>query len=565
VSRTDPDGDDKAQQKREEREKEPEQELEEGLDISRLIGNALRASLGSGSMGATIDLAGPRRGDPGDVEDLGGPAAPPDGPEDVVIDTLGDPEWSPPPRPAGPLIAPSERLASPELRDARMNLVEDRAESADAGEDAWRVPTGDTVATALRPWAVAASRLAGDDEPGRMLAWWAGHGCTTLTSPAARPLVACALASLAWARNGDDDDASRAVRVALEAGRARIEAAEHHWTLAGGGVPTAASLVGTALSASDLPPPPAEPPADLTEASAFWREALALRPGRTWRAQHHGPPDSTPDDVITRLIGPGAVEPADRRREHVAELGIGLFRELIRHRVRVSAAAVVLADAVLPMMYADVHPGLIDLVARVDQVTQDGLTTLHRLGRGLHLKPYLDDATARAMVDLVAGSVDRAAAAWVRQLATLTAHALGGADLAQLPPGNADPLHAALRAGRPDRLVLLDPVAAALRPPLSVASLRSAADEGPTGAALELLALLVSPSPEAAHRQAERVAEIARARGNAALLAAAAWLGADAAARQGHDPEPALLAAATRLYELGEAPWAERLVSWAPG
>jgi hypothetical protein len=433
VSRTDPDGDDKAQQKREEREKEPEQELEEGLDISRLIGNALRASLGSGSMGATIDLAGPRRGDPGDVEDLGGPAAPPDGPEDVVIDTLGDPEWSPPPRPAGPLIAPSERLASPELRDARMNLVEDRAESADAGEDAWRVPTGDTVATALRPWAVAASRLAGDDEPGRMLAWWAGHGCTTLTSPAARPLVACALASLAWARNGDDDDASRAVRVALEAGRARIEAAEHHWTLAGGGVPTAASLVGTALSASDLPPPPAEPPADLTEASAFWREALAMRPGRTWRAQHHGPPDSTPDDVITRLIGPGAVEPADRRREHVAELGIGLFRELIRHRVRVSAAAVVLADAVLPMMYADIHPGLIDLVARVDQVTQDGLTTLHRLGRGLHLKPYLDDATARAMVDLVAGSVDRAAAAWVRQLATLTAHALGGADLASAP------------------------------------------------------------------------------------------------------------------------------------
>lgn len=571
-------------------EKKPEEEEEEAQGeegeseqgkVRQVAGNSFAADAAeqSTSIDGGMDRASAyQKGTPdeGDPED--GPAAQAMG-ESEDLDTLmfGDPGWVPPPVANVPMPQVSQwvedLVADWRVRGERLSQMR---ENADAGPVVARGPTWtpDVVHEHAAGWAARVGTMLPDSPIAQTVAWWLETGTGSVPGPPGRlrrELRAMALGSLALRaflarlRPGTED-----VAVALPVLRVRIDRLEHQLATGPATLHSAAELLAERWVETDDPVAPLEDDPD--ESLARWWEAtLALRPGELWR-DHGAAPELTPR---SRFPLPQAVDPVRLRREQLANLGIGLFREIIRQRVRVAGAIGVLLDVSAAQWGSRLHPELRGLALAVDGETADALGVLRALGRGLQRPPFISDAQARELLEQVIGRVDavRVAVAW--DLARWTSILLDGGLLVD-PPRAAHPIVRALRQGRPDRVrgELTGP-AAALLPPLEVDRLLAACDawrsEGHPALAA-MAGVLGGPAALDAGRTEDALylAELGIALGfelgDLALIADAVLRSADALHARGDaaGAESMLVELGAILVGAGGDALAERVATWVP-
>ena len=542
-----------------------------------LGGNSLAAE----RLGAETDVMDRRRadarggpghgGDPVEADDGDGlgAAEPEDGTWGAARG-FGDPGWVPQPSPAGPAPQPAAWFADAEVdawrRESRLAELDPSAPPLPSGVRPFPEPCDHVAAEAAGAWARAVAGSLPHDEVGTLLRWWIGSG-THLLGPAtgsrgARELRVVAIAALALdpQPHGDADG------LALELAAVRHGPDQLELALAAD-ASRPSSTVSLLADHVDATPGPAaslpsdDPPDGLM---ASWVERLALRPGSTWRdggaREDHGP----------RWLHVAPEEKARQRREHLASLGIGLFRDALRTRIRVGGWGREIARLARPRVGAGLDGDILALANAVDVRTSQIIAGLQQLGAGLMKPPYLDADAARELLHSLVDDLDALVAGVPWYFAQWTRVLTSDVDLPPKPVAPpSDDLADALRVGRPDRARRLLGASSplhALLPPLTSDALEAARPQLPVP--LDAIAdLLVGPVALAegrldrARAAAQRSQARALARGSSILLAEAAVRMADVL-EQTDGPEAAdahLAQHAGRLLASGAVAWAGRL------
>jgi hypothetical protein len=542
-----------------------------------LAGNSLAAE----RLGAETDVMDRRRadarggpghgGDPVEADDGDGlgAAEPEDGTWGAARG-FGDPGWVPQPSPAGPAPQPAAWFADAEVdawrRESRLAELDPSAPPLPSGVRPFPEPCDHVAAEAAGAWARAVAGSLPHDEVGTLLRWWIGSG-THLLGPAtgsrgARELRVVAIAALALdpQPHGDADG------LALELAAVRHGPDQLELALAAD-ASRPSSTVSLLADHVDATPGPAaslpsdDPPDGLM---ASWVERLALRPGSTWRdggaREDHGP----------RWLHVAPEEKARQRREHLASLGIGLFRDALRTRIRVGGWGREIARLARPRVGAGLDGDILALANAVDVRTSQIIAGLQQLGAGLMKPPYLDADAARELLHSLVDDLDALVAGVPWYFAQWTRVLTSDVDLPPKPVAPpSDDLADALRVGRPDRARRLLGASSplhALLPPLTSDALEAARPQLPVP--LDAIAdLLVGPVALAegrldrARAAAQRSQARALARGSSILLAEAAVRMADVL-EQTDGPEAAdahLAQHAGRLLASGAVAWAGRL------
>lgn len=590
-----------------EEEREAASHEEEAPQYGSMGGNAMAAEARGAEVavdprrdqGARNQKGTPDDGDPdGDAS-----ARPPEASGAVAAEMFGDAGWVPPnpPLAAAPVVEhwfedTFVPLAARKIAFQRMQEVA-RTRAAPPPPvrldgRGWVEPSGEVAARYALPWAKEAARWFPPTAEGALLAWWT-EGSTHALGAASggrvpRTVRAAAIATLAL-RHAQAPP-HLALRLDLDAQRGTIDELEHQLAAGRARARTAAELLSPTLRGDDLDPleqPEDEPPLALQE---DWAALLALRPGSTWRdpgprrgaASHAGRAFAAP---------PGEAE--RQRREHLANLGIGLFRELLRQRVRVAGAVAMVARLAHPRVGHRLDASLRALVDAVDTRTAEALTALQPLGRGLTRPPYLRDDDARAILEDIVAQVDAIAAGVPWYFAQWTRALTGEDRLVTRPALRPHPVREALRAGRADRAraalqapgKLSASARLALLPPCRADLLTAAYAEARSAGDVEgtlLLGIFAGPvlcgagRADEALAMADHDAELAltlgyaRASGDVggvhALFADASLRRAGALVAMGRDPlaHAALTHAGATLLQRGAPGWAEHLASWAP-
>jgi hypothetical protein len=544
---------------------------------SALGGNSLAAER-LGAETDVMDRRGGERGagrghggDPVDAEDGDGLGAgePGDGSWGAASG-FGDPGWVPQPSPAGPVPQPAAWFADAEVdgwrRESRLAELDPLADPLPTGVRPFPEPCDHVAAEAPGAWARAVATSLPHDEVGSLLRWWIGSG-THLLGPAtgsrgARELRLVALAALAL----DPQPVGDADGLALELQAVRHGPDQLELALAADASrpSSTVALLADHVDATPGPPvplPPDDPPDGLM---ASWVERLALRPGSTWR-------DGGPRDAEgPRWLHVSAAETARQRREHLAGLGIGLFRDALRTRIRVGGWGREVARLARPRIGGGLDADILALANAVDLRTSQVIAGLQQLGAGLMKPPYLDAEEARELLHSLVDDLDALVAGVPWYFAQWTRVLTASLPLPPPPPPAApDALSEALRVGRPDRarrLLGAGSPLQALLPPLHSDTLEAARADLPVP--LDAIAdLLVGPVALAegrldrARAAAQRSHARALARGSSILLAEAAVRMADVL-EQTDGPEAAdacLAENAARLFASGAIAWAARL------
>lgn len=557
-------------------EKEPEEEVaeevEEGGERAKAVSGNSFAAESAGASGASgvgrAEEQAYQRGNPGEDDgDGGGSAGAPteDGDLDVVL--FGDADWTPPP----PIVSNAPRatpwvddpVADWRVRRARLaRMVELSAEAGGLDALGVRVPPA-VVRDAAVPWAAAAAKWLDPDGVGGAVAWWLETGTASLTGSGGRlrrgvrSLAVGALALRALTVPEAPEPHHLGPLLGLAALTGRLDRAEQQTAGQRTGLVSAAELVSEALAPAGEP---IEPPMELEPSAttrATFEAVLALRPAGRWGDPGPLPPGTSADGLV-------------QRRRQLSDLGVSLFRELLRQRVRVAGAVSLLADLAESTLGASTHAGLQSLCREVDRHTLGALDVLRTLGRGVSRPPYRNDEELRALLadvvqraDTVRGGLVWEVGSWFELIA--------GGPVVEPPRRNSASLRA-LRAGRGDRSGLVGVDAAFLpdaEPKAMLEAWEALRAEG-RGELAGVMNALAGPVLLAAGRlaDAQYLAEAGIALGFElscpALVADASLRAADALAAGGQAE-----AAAEVLVDLGsvlvaaEGPaWGELLSGW---
>jgi hypothetical protein len=561
------------------------------------LGNSRRGgSTGSGaSGGSSLGHRGPRHGgDPVDDGAAADPARPAPTPEWTGPAMFGDEDWLPDtPSVTAPLSLDAwlpDARADDHTFDARWEALGVDSAPANGAPGARLAPDADLLYDHLGAWLRVIPSLLASGPTGSLLAWLAETGGAHL-DPVERPrsrrrIRQAALGTLALlaARPPTGASLDRWVcRHGLAARSGLLDREEHAAAARGPALHRTVEVLAGHLTAT-----PSEPPSTAigpAELRAWWARRLALRPAAHWR-----PPEAAPADpeVLAAFLAPPP-EAFDRQEgEAIARQGIGLFREVLRSRIRGGAALAALALSAPLALHDELGGCAARVAARHDDRTTQVLAHLRRLGRGLSREGW-SAALARTTLLQAMSAYDQSASALLDDLGTL--HGMIDEQAPPEPsPGPVDPLHAALRRGDLHRARALLPAPRTAEDvlcrtlidtlvPDSGPHWRPLADLQPKllQAGRPELALLIDTvlGPAAwrdgdldeAERFAQRLYRGALTHVLPASCCDATCLLIDLRAARGADPEAVellLLAHARDLHALGAPVWAGELLWWAP-
>lgn len=557
------------------------------------LGNSRRGggSIGSGAGGGSAHgLRGPQHGGDPVVGGGGDPAQAPAAPEWAGPALFGDEDWLPDPTALAPPLDLDAWLgdarADADTVMRRLAALDPDGHPQNQAAGVLLTPHDDLFGAHLGAWLRALPAVLAETSSAAVYAWLAETGAGHL-DPSERPrsrrrtrqAALGTLALLTCARDRSEPTAELARRLGLTARAELLDQAEQAANRRGPALHRTTELFAEQVGVS--PPDPTVLPT--TTAHPWWRAQLALRPAAHWR-----PPtvSAAPVEPLAAFL-PRLTQENDRQSgEAVARQGIGLFREVLRSRVRAAAALTALVRSASPEA-SDELVGLATALAhRHDERTTAVLAYLRQLGRGLSREGW-SAATATQTQLAAMDAYDRAIEALLHELGALHDRTFDRSMPDAAPPGalRAALLRGDLRRARthlppPQRAedVLAAAVLDALVPHSTdrwrpVSALQPHLVQAGRYELAALVDTLLAPAAwrdgdaHAAELAAERLRATALAHDLPASHCDATWLLLDLRAARGDDPErleELLLTAARAARRFGAPGWEFELLHWAP-